>query len=351
MAEAKLFHIETVTVEMLKTIHGIGDVRAEAIISVRSRCGGVMTAEQFAEVEIPDSVKQEIVSTGIIQFSDGDVSSGQDVVPCDGQVQMSKLSPKLKVDPQQEVALPLTVETRLDQMSQRLDNTVKSLDEMKKGTESIDHKMSDFMNKIRGGFQTKCEEAIKPVAEKCDVVELEQKVDKNQDNVQSKISDIRQEVVQQLHDSSKSSEESAKVRELNPARNTDVKPKVQFADQQSMENKIDRLEKTLSDLVRGLNRSTTRTQQPSVSQMACYECGERGHFSRDCPRGRYSQVLDLMVPGIGIMMDHITEVIITHMMIQKDVAENHQDMVIVQIDPQTVQAEITTLVEVTNTLN
>ena len=47
--------------------------------------GGVMTAEQFVEVEISDSVK-DIVSTGIIQFSDGDVSSGQDVTPCDGQV-------------------------------------------------------------------------------------------------------------------------------------------------------------------------------------------------------------------------------------------------------------------------
>ena len=58
MAEAKQFHIETVTAEVLKTIHGIGDVRAEAILSARSICGGVMTAEQFAEVEIPDSVKQ-----------------------------------------------------------------------------------------------------------------------------------------------------------------------------------------------------------------------------------------------------------------------------------------------------
>ena len=138
MAEAKQLHIETVTAEVLKTIHGIGDVRAEAILSARSRCGGIVTADQFAEVEIPDSVKQDIVSTGIIKFSDGDVSSGQDVAPCDGQVQMSKFSPKVEVDPQQEVALPLTIESRLDQMSHRLDNTVKSLDEMKTTTKSID---------------------------------------------------------------------------------------------------------------------------------------------------------------------------------------------------------------------
>ena len=134
-----------------------------------------MTADQFAEVEIPDSVKQDIVSTGIIQFSDGDVSSGQDVAPCDGQVQMSKV----EIDPQQEVTLPLTLESHLDQMSHRLDNTVKSLDEMKTTTKPIDgrmtdfldNKMSDFMNKILGGLQTMCDEAIKPVAEKCDVVE------------------------------------------------------------------------------------------------------------------------------------------------------------------------------------
>ena len=209
MAEAKQFHIETVTAEVLKTIHGIGDVRAEAILSARSRCGGVMTADQFAEVEIPDSVKQDIVSTGIIKFSDGDVSSGQDVAPCDGQVQMSKFSPKVEVDPQQEVALPMTVESRLDQMSHRLDNTVKSLDEMKTTTKSIDdrmtdfldNKMSDFMNKILGGLQTKCDEAIKPVAEKCDavesmVVELEQKVDKNQEEVQSRIDSSKEQVCQ-----------------------------------------------------------------------------------------------------------------------------------------------------------
>ena len=78
--------------------------------------------------------------------------------------------------------------------------------------------------------------------------------------------------------------EGAKFRQLTQPRSTDIKPKVQFADQQSMENKIDRLEKTLSELVRGLNRSPTRTQQPSISQMACYEYGEKGHFSRDCPR-------------------------------------------------------------------
>ena len=69
-----------------------------------------------------------IVSTGIIQFTNGDVSSGQDVTPCDGQFQRSKLSPKVEVDPQQEVALPLTVETHFNQMSHRLDNTVKSLE-------------------------------------------------------------------------------------------------------------------------------------------------------------------------------------------------------------------------------
>ena len=69
--------------------------------------------------------------------------------------------------------------------------------------------------------------------------------------------------------------------------------------------------------------------------------------------GIHREVLDLMVPDIGIMMDSITEVIITDMMIQKDVAENHQDMVIVQIDLTAqgevilVQAEIIILVEVT----
>ena len=71
---------------------------------------------------------------GSFQFTNGDVSLGQDVMPCDGQVQMSKLSSNVEVGPQEEVALPLTVETHLDQMSHRLDNTVKSLDEMKKTT-------------------------------------------------------------------------------------------------------------------------------------------------------------------------------------------------------------------------
>ena len=33
MAEPKQFHIETVTAEELKTIHGIDDVTAEAILS------------------------------------------------------------------------------------------------------------------------------------------------------------------------------------------------------------------------------------------------------------------------------------------------------------------------------
>ena len=168
-----------------------------------------MTAEQFAEVEIPDSVKQDIVSTGINQFSDGDVSSGQDIAPCDGQVQMSKFSPKVEGDPQQEVELPRTVESRLDQMSNRLDNTVKSLDEMKTTTKSIDdrmtdfldNKMSDFMNKILGGLQTKCDEAIKSVAEKCDavesmVVELGKKVDKNQEEIQSTIDSTKEQVCQ-----------------------------------------------------------------------------------------------------------------------------------------------------------
>ena len=68
--------------------------------------------------------------------------------------------------------------------------------------------------------------------------------------------------------------------------------------------------------------------------------------------GIHREVLDLMVPDIGIMMHNITEVIITDMMIQY-VAENHQVMVIVQIDLTVqgevilVQAEIITLVEVT----
>ena len=122
---------------------------------------------------------------------------------------MSKLPPKVEVDPQQEVVLPLTVETRLDQMSHRLDNTVKSLDEMKDTTKSIDdrmtnfldNKMYNFMNKILGGLQIKYDEAIKPVAEKCDVVEsmvleLEQKVDKNQDDVQSRIDSTKEQVCQ-----------------------------------------------------------------------------------------------------------------------------------------------------------
>ena len=38
--------------------------------------------------------------------------------------------------------------------------------------------------------------------------------------------------------------------------------------------------------------------------------------------GIHKEVLDLMVPGIEIMMDNITEVIISNMMIQKNVAEN-----------------------------
>ena len=68
--------------------------------------------------------------------------------------------------------------------------------------------------------------------------------------------------------------------------------------------------------------------------------------------GIHREVLDLMVPDIGIMMDNITELIITDMMIRY-VAENHQVMVIVQIDLTVqgevilVQAEIITLVEVT----
>ena len=58
---------------------------------------------------------------------------------------------------------------------------------------------------------------------------------------------VSAKMIQQLCDSSESVAESAKVRQLNPARNMDIKLKVQFADQQSMESKIDRLEKTLSD--------------------------------------------------------------------------------------------------------
>ena len=57
------------------------------------------------------------------------------------------------------------------------------------------------MNKILGGLQAKCDEAIKPVAEKCDVVEsmvveLEQKVDKNQNDVQSRIDSTKEQVCQ-----------------------------------------------------------------------------------------------------------------------------------------------------------
>ena len=37
--------------------------------------------------------------------------------------------------------------------------------------------------------------------------------------------------------------------------------------------------------------------------------------------GIHKEILDIMVPGIGIMMDHITEVIIINMMIWKDMAE------------------------------
>ena len=66
--------------------------------------------------------------------------------------------------------------------------------------------------------------------------------------------------------------------------------------------------------------------------------------------GIHRDVLDLMVPDIGIMMDNITEVIITDMMIQY-VAENHQVMVQIDLTVQgeviLVQAEIITLVEVT----
>ena len=73
---------------------------------------------------------------------------------------------------------------------------------------------------------------------------------------------VSAKMVQQLYDSSDSSEDSvvegAKVRQLTQSRSPDVKPKVQFADQQSMENKIDQLKKTLSDLVCGLNRSPTQ---------------------------------------------------------------------------------------------
>ena len=76
------------------------------------------------------------------------------------------------------------------QRCQRLDNTVKSLNEIKNRTESIDNRVTDFlvnmnfMNKILVGFQTKCKEAIEPITEECDVVqsmvvELEQKFDKN----------------------------------------------------------------------------------------------------------------------------------------------------------------------------
>ena len=121
-----------------------------------------------------------------------------------------------------------------------------------------------------------------------DVTSRVQKVENNLSHVQvdvekldGKVKGASQDVTQkmlhyQLHGSSDCSEEgvvqSVKVRRLNPARNTDVKPNIQFADQHSMENKIDRLEKALSDLVHVLNCSPTRTQQPSLSQMACYEC-------------------------------------------------------------------------------
>ena len=52
------------------------------------------------------------------------------------------------------------------------------------------------------------------------------------------------------------------------------------------------------------------------------------------------EVLDLMVPSIGIMMDDITEVMIINIMFQKDMAEKYQDMVIGQIYLQTVQVEV-----------
>ena len=61
--------------------------------------------------------------------------------------------------------------------------------------------MSDLMNKILGGLQIKCDEAIKPVAEKLDVVEsmvveLQQKVNKNQNDVQSRIDSTKEQVCQ-----------------------------------------------------------------------------------------------------------------------------------------------------------
>ena len=117
--------------------------------------------------------------------------------------------------------------------------------------------------------------------------------------------------------------ENVSVRLLKPGTNTGAKLPVQFADQQSSDDKKDRPAKASSEWIHRKKCLPTWTQQPSINQVACYEFGENFQFSMDnfpsiAQEGDiHKRILHLMVPDRGIIMNDITEVIITDIMIEK----------------------------------